>query len=242
MPPLILPESGINWGDLGCCTAKTNRGEQGLFSMGFWKSGKLEQSNLATSPNFTETKAAFKALADLTWYKSVIECLTYSDFDIETRRRKGVPAPSKMPYVIKDDDPRRQDPDCLLVGDSKGVFDNLNREQPGAERYSALDAAPMKIRMHEIGCIPRWLPHDRNPADGLTKFRGAHIVPLLDLVKTGQFKLVPEKDELERKAQAKEKLGYTPRPKTGVRAVAALDNKAAVAQAMASLTRLSGWM
>ena len=147
-----------------------------------------------------------------------------------------------MPYVVRDDDPRRIDPDCLLIGDSKGVYDNLNKEQPGAERYSALDAAPMKIRMHEIGCRPRWLPHDRNPADGLTKFRGAHIVPLLELVKTGSFTLVPEQEELERKAQAKEKLGYTPRPKTGVRAVAALDNKVAVSEALHALTRLESWV
>ena len=209
--------------------------------MGFWKSARLEQSNLATSPNFTETKAAFKALADLTWYKAVIECLTFSDYDLETRRRKGIPAPSKLPYVIKGDDPLQRDPACLLIGDSKGVYDNLNKEQPGAERFSALDAAPMKIRMREIGCKPRWLPHDRNPADGLTKFRGAHIVPLLDLVKTGSFTLVPEKEELERKAQAKEKLGYAPRPKTGVRAVAAQENKVAVSEAMRTLTTLSGW-
>jgi len=97
----------------------------------------------------------------------------------------------------------------------------------------------MKIRMHEIGCKPRWLPHDRNPADGLTKFRGAHIVPLLDLVKTGSFTLVPEKEELERKAQAKERLGYTPRPKTGVRAVAAQIHKVAVSEAEWAMARLS---
>ena len=62
---------------VGRCAQKTNRGEKDLFSMGFWKSARLDQSNLATSPNFTETKAAFKALADLTWYKAVIECLTF---------------------------------------------------------------------------------------------------------------------------------------------------------------------
>ena len=144
--------------------------------------------------------------------------------------------------MVKTDDPLYTDPDCLLIGDSKGVYDNLNKEQPGAERYSALDAAPMKIRMREIRCKSRWLPHDRNPADGLTKFRGAHIVPLLNLMKTGVFTLSPEKEELERKALAKEKLGYTPRPKTGVRAAAALDQKAAVCEAMLATTRLTLWV
>ena len=78
----------------------------------------------------------------------------------------------------------------------------------------------MKLRLREIGGIPRWLPHDRNPTDALTKFRGAHVEPLFRLLKDGKFHVKPEEVELERKKQAKETLGYVPRPKTGVRAMA----------------------
>ena len=180
-----------------------------------------------------------KALADLTWYKALLESMTYSDFDLDTKRRKGLKAPSSTPCVIKSDDPLFLDPPCLLVGDSKGVYDNLKKEQPGAERFSALDAAPMKIRMRDIGCQPRWLPHDRNPTDGLTKFRGAHIVPMIDLLKSGKFVLQPEADELARKKEAKDTLGYIPRPKTGVRAVTAQIHKAAVSEAEWAMARLS---
>ena len=224
---------------LGVCTNQMNAGLEDKFSMGFWKSQKMEQSNLATSPNYTETKAAQKALADLTWYKALLESMTYTDFDPDTRRRKGVPPPGNTPCVIRNDDPKHTDPSCILIGDSKGVCDNLGREQPGAERYSALDAAPMKIRMREIGCKPRWLPHDRNPADGLTKFRGAHIVPMIDLLKTGKFILAQTADELARKKEAKDTLGYTPRPKTGVRAVTAQIHKAVVSEVEWAMARLS---
>ena len=201
---------------IGCCSPSMHANENDTFSMGFWKSQKLEHSILATSPNYTETKAAKAALADIAWYKSVIDCLTWSDYDPGILARKGQTARENIPYVISSDDPMQRDPWCLLIGDSKGVFDNLNREQPGAERYSALDAAYMKIRMAEIGCKPRWLPHDSNPADALTKFRGAHAAPLHRLVSTGKCKLAAEADELARKAEAKATLGYIPRPKTGI--------------------------
>ncbi len=98
-----------------------------------------------------------------------------------------------------------QDPQSLVVGDSKRVYDNLDKEQPGDERFSALKAAIIKGKMKEIGARARWLPHDRNPADALTKFRGSHAIPLR-----------PEATELERKAAAKQELGYVPRPKTGI--------------------------
>ena len=130
------------------------------------------------------------------------------------------------------------DPACILIGDSKGVYDNLKKEQPGAERFSALDAAPMKLKLREIGAIPRWLPHDRNPADALTKFRGAHVEPLFHMLKHGKFHLKPETVELERKKQAKETLGYIPRPKTGVRALAKEeDHERTVAQALWAMAR-----
>ena len=225
---------------IGCCSTKLNRGVEDTFSLGFWKSSKLEQSKQATSPNYTETKAAYKATMHLTWYKVILGILTYSDFDLETLRRPGESPPHWVPYVVSAEDPLAEDPMCILIGDSKGGYDNLRKEQPGAERFSALDAAPMKLRLKEIGGVPRWLPHDRNPADALTKFRGAHVEPLIRMLKTGKFQLKSETVELERKKLAKETLGYIPRPKTGVRAVA-YDQKQQqeVAQAMWAVMRCS---
>ena len=48
----------------------------------------------------------------------------------------------------------------------------------------------------------------------------------MTLLKLGTFTLAPETEKLARKAQAKEDLGYVPRPKRGM-ATAARDYKAA---------------
>ena len=61
----------------------------------------------------------------------------------------------------------------------------------------------------------RWVPHDRNPADALTKHEGAHVVPLMQFLRTGHYKIQEEAAELESRKQVKSKLGYVPRPRHG---------------------------
>ena len=65
----------------------------------------------------------------------------------------------------------------------------------------------------------RWLPHNKNPADSLTKFKGAHVEPLLRLLATGHLQLSPEAEELQARAKEKEALGYSRRLKVSSRAV-----------------------
>ena len=99
---------------------------------------------------------------------------------------------------------------------------------------------PIRSQMAEIGCKPRWLPHDSNPADALTKFRGAHAAPLHRIISSGRCKLAAEEDELARKAEAKATLGYIPRPKTGILKCARdekLREKSLFAQALVALSR-----
>ena len=60
----------------------------------------------------------------------------------------------------------------------------------------------------------RWLPHNKNPADALTKFKGAHAEPLIKLVTEGMFTLTPEKAELEFRAHQRQN-GTNPRKKVG---------------------------
>jgi hypothetical protein len=199
---------------VGCCSTKLMKGEEDLVSLGAWKSHKLEAK--AGSPNATETHACAKAVADVTWYRALVESLTWSDWNKETLFRDGDDRPKSEPYVVSSDDPLALDPVALVIGDSKGVYDNLAKEQPGDERYSALQAAIIKERLSMLRGKGRWLPHDRNPADALTKFRGARALPLMTMLETGKFQLRAEKTELEDKAAAKKQLGYVPRPKTGV--------------------------
>ena len=56
----------------------------------------------------------------------------------------------------------------------------------------------------------RWIPHNANPSDALTKIIGAHVQPLMDLLKSGFYHLKTEEAELKERAEAKEKTGYAP--------------------------------
>ena len=55
-----------------------------------------------------------------------------------------------------------------------------------------------------IGGRARWIPHNKNPADAMTKFKGAHMQPLLELLKDGFYKMRGEREELESRAQQKQ--------------------------------------
>ena len=68
--------------------------------------------------------------------------------------------------------------------------------------------------MEQLGCRPRWVPHDKNPADALTKCEGAHVEPLSRLLRTSTFSIREESEELEQRRAVKDVLGYVPRPRS----------------------------
>ena len=84
----------------------------------------------------------------------------------------------------------------MLVGDSKGVFDNLAREQASDDKDCALTLALVRQHASGLRTRPRWVAHDRNPTGPLTKHRGAHASALKELLMTGHFKLAPGAEEL----------------------------------------------
>ena len=59
------------------------------------------------------------------------------------------------------------------------------------------------------------IPGKSNPADALTKFKGAHLEPLINLIKYGKYRLSPEQESLDERRQEKEAKGYNSRRKTG---------------------------
>ncbi len=63
-------------------------------------------------------------------------------------------------------------------------------------------------------CVPRWVSHDKNPTDALTKVEGAHFVPLAKLLATSKFCIRAEAEELEIRKDLKSELGYVPQPRT----------------------------
>ena len=160
-----------------------------------------------------ETYAASSAIVEMAWMKALWESMQWSDYSILTQRRKNCATPNtKMPHVVRDENPSYRDPEATIVMDSKGLFDALDNELPQDDRKSALEVPIINEFMTRTGSRARWVPHNKNPSDALTKFKGAHMQPLIELLATGLFTLRGEKKELEVRAQQKVD-GYVPRHK-----------------------------
>ena len=105
-------------------------------------------------------------------------------------------------------------PSALFVIDAKSLFDALKSEQTLQEdRRAALEIAVLKDDMAMLKALCRWIPHNFNPADGLTKYIGAHLEPLMELLRTHTFRLFEESQVLQEHADLKDKFGYLPRSK-----------------------------
>ena len=94
-----------------------------------------------------------------------------------------------MPHVIRNENPAYYDPESTLVMDSYGLFDALDNDLPQDDRKSALEVPIIEEFMRRTMCRPRWCPHNRNAAEAMTKFKGAHSEPLFTLLRTGMHTL-----------------------------------------------------
>ena len=125
--------------------------------------------------------------------QSIVGIDDWRDFDILTQRRSSRPLKTMMPHVIRNENPAYYDPESTLVMDSKGLFDALDNDLPQDDRKSALEVPIIEEFMRRAMCRPRWCPHNRNAADAMTKFKGAHSEPLFTLLRTGMYTLKGEK-------------------------------------------------
>ena len=64
--------------------------------------------------------------------------------------------------------------DMAAIIDARSLYDNLNREQySGAERRAALEVCVSRDSLEALGGRARWVPHEENPADCLSKLKHA---------------------------------------------------------------------
>ena len=97
--------------------------------------------------------------------------------------------------------------------DAKSLYDSLHSQQTNQdEARSALEAGMIKEDLEKLRAIPRWVPHDKNPADALTKVENAHSEPLFDFLARHIWRMTFEAEELEERAKTREATGYNPRP------------------------------
>ena len=80
----------------------------------------------------------------------------------------------------------------------------MNNELPQDDKKSAVETPIIEEMLGRMNGRLRWIPHNKNPSDGLTKIKGAHMDPLMDLLRTGFYTLEVEEIELENRAQKSE--------------------------------------
>ena len=147
------------------------------------------------------------AVGDANWLWSFIHTLLYT---------KGVPRDHQKtaPVVLKSQNPLLTDPDGVMIMDAKSLFDCLATEQTLQEdRRASLVVGNIRDVAEPIGMVPRWVPHNYNPADVFTKISGVHRAPMLNLLKTGHLCIMDMKEALKQRAKEKAEFGAAKRIK-----------------------------
>ena len=128
----------------------------------------------------------------------------YADYNIATQWPKHMTPTSKRPTVLRTDRVEVTDPFMSLLSDSKNVYDALSNELPQDDKKAAVETPIIEELVERMRGRSRWIPHNANPSDALTKITGAPMQPLIDLLKSGFYHLKTEEAELKERARAKE--------------------------------------
>ena len=212
-----IPFAELRWTtftDSGFDTGERQRHQQGWLVCATNKHFNQERS-APVSVLHVETYAASSAVVEMTWIKALWESMTWRDLNIPTQRRSSRPLKTMMPHVIRNENPAYYDPGSTLVMDSKDLFDALDNGLPQDDRRSALEVPIIEEFTRRAMCRPRWCPHNRNAANAMTKFKGAHSEPLFTLLRTGMYTLRGEKSELADRATLRQAV-TVPRHKVSV--------------------------
>jgi hypothetical protein len=146
------------------------------------------------------------ALADAEWVASWIGLCKNLDYDLRKRHYLNREIKIAALTTCHED----SELDIGTITDAKSLYDNLMQEQyTGAEKRAALEICVIRDSLHTLGGKARWIPHQRNPADCLSKIKG-NVEPLLQLLRKGSYQLVGEQDELAQRKYFREITGKEP--------------------------------
>ena len=183
-------------------TPQLNEGEEAPVSLLQWRSRRLRRK--AASTTLCEAIAASTALASLEKIQAYMESIRFADFSPKKYQRVEDDTELRgQSTVIAADSGKYMDPECILVVDAKAVYDALCSETCSGDcERSQLEYAVIRESTTLLNARPRWVPHNRNPSDLLTKWKGARAEPMMALLSTARFKVVPETEELAKGRQS----------------------------------------
>ncbi|OLQ12867.1 hypothetical protein AK812_SmicGene3197 [Symbiodinium microadriaticum] len=185
----------------GTTSPDLNIGRQAPISLIAWKSRKMKRK--AGNTLLCESIAMSTAMGALERQVATWKSLTISHYDPKDDGGEEEEDDTKL-TVIAAEDPNYTDPRAVAIADAKSLYDALHSEQShGDDDRSALEIAIIQGSLEKLRGRIRWVPHNFNPADGLTKLIGAHMEPLHKLLATHHYMIEEEASVL---AQGKQSL------------------------------------
>ena len=181
-----------------------NIGRQAPISLIAWKSRRMKRK--AGNTLLCESIAMSTAMGALERQVATWKSLTISHYDPKDDGGEEEEDDSKL-TVIAAEDPNYTDPRAVAIADAKSLYDALHSEQShGDDDRSALEIAIIQGSLEKLRGRIRWVPHNFNPADGLTKLIGAHMEPLHKLLATHHYMIEEEESVLAQGKQSSSRL------------------------------------
>lgn len=161
-----------------------------------WKSRRLRRK--AGSTCLCEAISLSTALGALEKQIAMWNSIRISRYDPRVQSEENDDGGLRgKPVVIAAENPDFADPLSVAVVDAKSVFDASSSEQAaGDDDRTALEIAVIQDSLSKTRGRIRWVPHNENPADILTKLFQAHEIPMLQLLKKCTWRIQQEEEIL----------------------------------------------
>ena len=195
---------------LGFTNDRMNLGERSPVSLMQWRSKRLRRK--AASSLLCEAISMSAATGALEKQDAFMESIRLANYCPRSRQRtedEYLSLAGKSTVLAKESN-HFVDPRALAVVDAKALFDALLSDQPqGQDERASLEISIIRESLTVVLGRPRWIPHNRNPADSLTKLHGAHVEPMLELLSTNSFCIEEEQSVLQqgRQSENRQKIG-----------------------------------
>jgi hypothetical protein len=193
---------------IGAADQAVLEGKEADYSLLCYKSHSMDRAGGSTL--LVEANALSEGLAEAEFVATWIGLACDLHYDMRKRHTNNRQLQISSIMTSEDDALRYK---LAAVVDAKSLYDNLHREQmTGAEKRAALEIAVIRDSLQSLDGTCRWIPHEQNPADALTKIRG-NAARLLTLLKDAKLKLTNEGDEMQNRAEYRARTGQrNPRP------------------------------
>ena len=108
--------------------------------------------------------------------------------------------------VVAEESAEYKDPEVIAIADAKSLFDTVKNEQAqGEDDRSALEVAIIQESLAKLRGRIRWVLHNFNPADALTKVGNAHEEPMMNLLRSNTLTIEQEEEVLSRGKQSEKR-------------------------------------